>query len=76
MMMLRAKQPNIQFEAFHVFKVFVANPVRARRRVRVAADQGWHARGWPHPRPAAQPAAVARAYSIARDSLATRAAAC
>lgn len=26
MMMLRHKQPNIQFEAFHVFKVFVANP--------------------------------------------------
>jgi calcium binding protein 39 len=24
--MLRHKQPNIQFEAFHVFKVFVANP--------------------------------------------------
>lgn len=29
MMMLRHKQPNIQFEAFHVFKVFVANPVSA-----------------------------------------------
>jgi hypothetical protein len=24
--MLRHKQPNIQFEAFHVFKIFVANP--------------------------------------------------
>ncbi len=32
MMMLRAKQPNIQFEAFHVLKVFVANPVRAHVR--------------------------------------------
>ena len=29
MLMLRAKQPNIQFEAFHVLKVFVANPVRS-----------------------------------------------
>ena len=26
MNMLRDKSPNIQFEAFHVFKVFVANP--------------------------------------------------
>lgn len=26
MNLLRDKSPNIQFEAFHVFKVFVANP--------------------------------------------------
>lgn len=26
MTLLRNKSPNIQFEAFHVFKVFVANP--------------------------------------------------
>ena len=25
---LRHRQPNIQFEAFHVFKVFVANPAK------------------------------------------------
>ncbi len=30
MNMLRDKSKNIQFEAFHVFKVFVANPNKAR----------------------------------------------
>lgn len=30
MLMLRHKQANIQFEAFHVFKVFVANPEKPR----------------------------------------------
>jgi calcium binding protein 39 len=30
MNLLRDKSKNIQFEAFHVFKVFVANPNKAR----------------------------------------------
>lgn len=29
MMLLSDPQPNIQFEAFHVFKVFVANPQKS-----------------------------------------------
>jgi calcium binding protein 39 len=30
MTLLRHKQPNVQFEAFHVFKVFVANPTKPK----------------------------------------------
>ena len=39
--MLRHKQANIQFEAFHVFKVFVANPEKPANIVEVlAANKG------------------------------------
>jgi len=31
LMLLRDKSRNIQFEAFHVFKVFVANPKKPER---------------------------------------------
>jgi calcium binding protein 39 len=37
MTLLRHNQPNIQFEAFHVFKVFVANPDKPEDVQRVLA---------------------------------------
>ena len=41
MMMLRHKQANIQFEAFHVFKVFVANPEKPPEIIEIlSANKG------------------------------------
>jgi calcium binding protein 39 len=37
MTLLRHNQPNIQFEAFHVFKVFVANPEKPNDIVEILA---------------------------------------
>jgi len=38
MIMLRDKRPNIQFEAFHVFKVFVANPKKPDGITKILVD--------------------------------------
>ncbi|CAN0300133.1 unnamed protein product [Ectocarpus sp. 12 AP-2014] len=38
MNLLRDKSPNIQYEAFHVFKVFVANPKKPREVTKILVN--------------------------------------